>query len=133
MLTKTEQVEQLLTQGKTIDEIAQEVECSRALVHAARKKLFPDKVRAYKKKPKKVKKNKPIKFYRPATDNVNSPAHYTAGGIETYAFIRAKGLSYELGNVVKYITRADHKGNRLEDLKKAQWYLNAAIKAAEGK
>jgi hypothetical protein len=39
---------------------------------------------------------------------------------------------------VKYITRADHKGNRLEDLKKAQWYLNAAInnaaiKAAGGK
>lgn len=139
MLTKTEQVEQLLTQGKTIDEVVQEVKCSRALVHGARKKLFPDKVRAYKKKPKKkVKKNKPIKFFKPATDNVNSPAHYTAGGIETYDFIRAKGLSYELGNVVKYITRADHKGNRLEDLKKAQWYLNAAInnaaiKAAGGK
>jgi hypothetical protein len=28
---------------------------------------------------------------------------------------------------VKYITRADHKGDRLEDLKKAQWYLNREI------
>ena len=31
------------------------------------------------------------------------------------------------GNVVKYITRADHKGDRLENLKKAQWYLNREI------
>jgi hypothetical protein len=64
-------------------------------------------------------------------DMVNSPKHYTAGGIETYDFIAAKGLSYELGNVVKYITRADHKGSRLQDLKKAQWYLNAAISREE--
>jgi hypothetical protein len=32
-----------------------------------------------------------------------------------------------LGNVVKYITRSDLKGNKLEDLQKAQWYLNRAI------
>lgn len=64
-------------------------------------------------------------------DVVNHPKHYTAGGIETYDFIVAKGLSYELGNVVKYITRADLKGNRLQDLKKAQWYLNAAISREE--
>jgi len=60
-------------------------------------------------------------------DMVNSPAHYTAGGIETYDFIKAKNLSYELGNVVKYITRADYKGNKLQDLQKARWYLDAAI------
>ena len=61
------------------------------------------------------------------TDMVNHPAHYKAGGIETIDFIEAKGLGYHLGNVVKYITRADHKGNKLEDLKKAQWYLSRAI------
>jgi hypothetical protein len=60
-------------------------------------------------------------------DAVNHPAHYTAGGIETIDFIEAKGLGYHLGNVVKYITRADHKGDRLENLKKAQWYLNREI------
>jgi hypothetical protein len=62
-----------------------------------------------------------------AKDNVNHPEHYKMGGIETIDFIEAKSLGYHLGNVVKYVTRADHKGNRLEDLKKAQWYLNRAI------
>jgi hypothetical protein len=60
-------------------------------------------------------------------DNVNHPDHYKAGGIETIDFIEAKKLDYHLGNVVKYITRADLKGNKLEDLQKAQWYLNRAI------
>jgi hypothetical protein len=64
-------------------------------------------------------------------DMVNSPAHYTQGGIETYDFIRAKKLGYELGNVVKYVTRAPYKGNHLEDLKKARWYLDAAISNIE--
>jgi hypothetical protein len=64
------------------------------------------------------------------TDMVNHPPHYKAGGIETIDFIEAKGLGYHLGNVVKYVTRADHKGNKLEDLKKAQWYLNRAIEQA---
>jgi hypothetical protein len=61
------------------------------------------------------------------TDMVNHPPHYKAGGIETIDFIEAKALGYHLGNVVKYVTRADHKGNKLEDLKKAQWYLSRAI------
>ena len=60
-------------------------------------------------------------------DNVNHPAHYKVGGIETIDFIEAKSLNYNLGNVVKYLTRADHKGNKLEDLKKAQWYLNREV------
>lgn len=60
-------------------------------------------------------------------DTVNHPAHYRTGGIETIDFIEAKNLNYHLGNVVKYITRADHKGDRLENLKKAQWYLNREI------
>jgi hypothetical protein len=60
-------------------------------------------------------------------DNVNHPPHYKAGGIETIDFIEAKQLSYHLGNVVKYIARADYKGNRKEDLLKAQWYLNREI------
>ena len=60
-------------------------------------------------------------------DAVNHPAHYTVGGIETIDFIEAKQLGYNLGNVVKYITRADHKDNKLEDLRKAQWYLTREI------
>lgn len=64
-------------------------------------------------------------------DTVNHPAHYKVGGIETIDFIEAKNLGYNLGNVVKYITRADHKGNKLEDLRKAQWYLTRAIETAK--
>lgn len=64
-------------------------------------------------------------------DAVNHPAHYKTGGIETIDFIEAKNLGYNLGNVVKYITRADHKGNKLEDLRKAQWYLTRAIETAK--
>ena len=62
-----------------------------------------------------------------AHDPVNHPEHYKVGGIETIDFIEAKSLSYNLGNVVKYLTRADHKGNKLQDLQKAQWYLNREI------
>jgi hypothetical protein len=60
-------------------------------------------------------------------DMVNHPPHYKAGGIETIDFIEAKNLGYNLGNVVKYVSRADLKGNKLEDLQKAKWYLDRAI------
>jgi len=63
-------------------------------------------------------------------DTVNHPPHYKVGGVETIDFIEAKGLNYHLGNVVKYITRADHKGDRLENLRKAEWYLKREIENA---
>lgn len=62
-----------------------------------------------------------------STQEVNHPPHYKIGGIETIDFIEAKGLNYHLGNVIKYITRADHKGNRKQDLEKAKWYLDREI------
>jgi hypothetical protein len=65
-------------------------------------------------------------------DAVNHPEHYKVGGFETIDFIEAKSLSYHLGNVVKYITRADHKGSKLEDLRKAHWYLTRAIERTKG-
>lgn len=63
-------------------------------------------------------------------DPVNHPPHYKAGGIEVIDFIEAKQLGYHLGNVIKYISRAYHKGG-MEDLLKAQWYLNRAIEKGE--
>jgi hypothetical protein len=68
-----------------------------------------------------------IEMFEPKADPVNNPAHYTVGGIETIDFIEAKKLGYNLGNVVKYLTRADHKANKLQDLRKAQWYLEREI------
>ena len=63
-------------------------------------------------------------------DLINHPPHYTKGGIDTYDFIRAKEMTWPEGNVVKYITRSRHKGNRLEDLEKAKWYLEKLIEEA---
>ena len=60
-------------------------------------------------------------------DPVDHPEHYKVGGIETIDFIEAKKLNYNIGNVIKYLTRADYKGNKLEDLRKAQWYLTREI------
>jgi hypothetical protein len=70
-----------------------------------------------------------IEMFEPKADPVNHPAHYKVGGIETIDFIEAKKLNYNIGNVVKYLTRADHKGNRKQDLEKAMWYLNREISA----
>jgi Protein of unknwon function (DUF3310) len=69
----------------------------------------------------------------PTPDLVNHPPHYKAGGVETIDFILAKNLGFCLGNVVKYISRAGIKShNPLEDLKKAQWYLNKEVARLEG-
>jgi hypothetical protein len=72
----------------------------------------------------------PVMVYGP--DMVNKPPHYTYGGIETIDFIEAKDLNYNLGNVVKYVTRSGLKGTRIEDLKKAVWYLEREINALLG-
>lgn len=61
-------------------------------------------------------------------DAVNHPAHYKVGGVETIDFIEAKGLGYNLGNAVKYISRAEHKGNFREDLLKARWYIERELR-----
>jgi hypothetical protein len=68
-----------------------------------------------------------IEMHEPKSDPVNHPAHYKVGGIETIDFIEAKRLNYNMGNAVKYITRADHKGSRKQDLEKAIWYLKREL------
>lgn len=80
----------------------------------------------------KIRMEAPERMTVSATpDLVNNPAHYTTGGIETIDFIEAKKLNYNLGNVIKYLTRADYKGNKLEDLRKAQWYLTREINSTK--
>jgi len=71
--------------------------------------------------------SKLITMEEPQLDPVNHPYHYKVGGIETIDFIEAKDLNYNMGNAVKYISRADHKGNKKQDLEKAVWYLNREI------
>jgi len=66
-------------------------------------------------------------------NSVSRPKHYTCSPIETWDAIEAWGLNFNLGNVVKYISRAGHKGDALEDLKKAREYLNREIDKLVGK
>ena len=64
-------------------------------------------------------------------DPVNHPAHYTShpSGVECIEVTR--WMNFNLGNAIKYIWRAGNKGNALEDLKKARWYLDDEIKRRE--
>lgn len=66
-------------------------------------------------------------------EEVDHPSHY--GGAdnpyEAIKVIEAWKLNFCLGNTVKYISRAEHKGSTLTDLKKALWYLNYEIAARE--
>ena len=64
-------------------------------------------------------------------DPVNHPAHYNQGSIEVIDAIEDWKLNFNLGSAVKYIARADHKGNTIEDLKKARWCLDREIQRRE--
>lgn len=61
------------------------------------------------------------------TDPIDHPAHYLAhpSGVECITITEHMG--FNLGNVVKYVWRADLKGDAIEDLKKARWYLTREI------
>ena len=75
------------------------------------------------------------------SDTVNHPKHYTFGSIEVIDFIEDKELNFNLGNVVKYVARAGRKkvagksieNKALEDLKKAQWYIQREIETREAR
>lgn len=80
-------------------------------------------------------KPKASKAQQPAPDLVNQPPHYTVGGIETIAYIKAKLTPEEFrgylkGNVLKYASRANHKNNPTQDIDKMVWYAHALQEAA---
>ena len=58
---------------------------------------------------------------------INSPAHYTYSAHEPIDVIEAWALPFHLGCVIKYIARAQHKGEEAEDLRKALWYLSRYV------
>ena len=69
-------------------------------------------------------------------DNINRPSHYRKNRIECIDAIKSSlGDGYEsylVGNIIKYMWRYRHK-NGLEDLEKAQWYLNKLISTIKDK
>ena len=66
------------------------------------------------------------------SDNVKHPSHYVEWRkFEPKDVIRDWGLNFNLGNAVKYIARAGRKADLVEDLKKAQQYIQFEIDAIE--
>jgi hypothetical protein len=65
------------------------------------------------------------------SDPVHNPPHYKSGGIEVIDVIEAFDLNFRLANVIKYVLRAGRKGDALEDLEKAAWYLDREIDKLE--
>jgi len=55
---------------------------------------------------------------------VDHPAHYQGASFEVIDIINDYKLNFEMGNAIKYILRADKKGNKKQDIEKAIWYLN---------
>jgi hypothetical protein len=66
-------------------------------------------------------------------DTVDHPAHYGGSDnpYEAIKVVEAWNLDFYLGNVIKYVSRAGKKGDELEDLKKARWYLDRRIARME--
>jgi len=70
---------------------------------------------------------------KPYNDPINHPSHYASGKIECWDAMRAargdaSHIEYCIQTAIKYLYRCGKKGNRLEDMKKAEAFLNRAIK-----
>jgi len=74
--------------------------------------------------------------YAPSPDPVNQPQHYRVGEVEAIDYIAQQlgsGVKdYLLGNVHKYLHRHRFKGQALEDLRKADWYLQRLLMEEQG-
>ncbi len=64
-------------------------------------------------------------------DTVNSPRHYNShpSGIE--AIVICETMGFNIGNAVKYLFRCEHKGNKIEDIRKAEWYIKRELQRLE--
>ena len=74
--------------------------------------------------------------YPVEVDAVNHPPHYKVGGIETIEYMKAKSTPEEFKGhlrltAIKYLSRTGYKDDALQDLKKAQWYLNRLVDECE--
>ena len=97
-------------------------ECPFENIHGSCQELTPNEniIRANKYL---NKNNEPI-----PTDNVNNPSHYNVGTIEVITVIEDWKLNFNLGNAIKYIGRCEYQNNKIEDIKKAIWYLERELK-----
>ena len=61
-----------------------------------------------------------------SNDPIN-PSHYKQGKIEVINFIEDQDFDFHIGNAIKYLCRHRHKGDLINDLKKAIWYIQRKI------
>ena len=99
--------------------IASLADCSERTVRRVRQNIREEKEIAFCNK---------INTMHQKPDMVNSPPHYTVGGIETIDYIQAKLTpeefrGYLLGNSLKYLSRLGKKSAVSDDLGKAAWYI----------
>lgn len=65
-------------------------------------------------------------------DLVNSPRHYADGPVPDIECIQVtRWFNFNLGNAIKYVWRHEYKGNPIQDLKKARWYIDDEIARLE--
>lgn len=69
----------------------------------------------------------PVQEHHQASDPVNHPKHYTSHPSGVECITVTEWMNFNLGNAVKYIWRAGDKGDLIQDLEKAQWYLDREI------
>lgn len=81
--------------------------------------------------PESIKSKGYAKLREAIKDNVNFPDHYMAhpSGIECIEIV--EHMNFCLGNAIKYLWRSGLKGDAIEDLQKAVWYINREIKRRE--
>ena len=63
--------------------------------------------------------------------NPIKPDHYKGNRFEAIDIIEDYELGFNLGNVIKYVLRAGKKNDKLEDFKKAEWYIKREIELME--
>ena len=73
-------------------------------------------------------------YYKQKEENAIKPSHYKAGEFDVIAFCQLHNINFDLGNVIKYVTRAGKKENNseLQDLNKAMEYLKRRIEFIKG-
>ena len=134
-MNKKDKIEDMLRAGKTVADVVKKLRVSKSYAYVVSLKMKNLKKEMVGFEPAEVKaEGSKIAYdtgFLDTTNMVSHPPHYTVGGIEVIDFIEAKGLGFNLGNVIKYVSRAGKKDDYLQDLQKARWYLNREIGRVE--
>jgi len=136
---KSEAIRNALAKGQSPKTVAKQLGVDVNYVYTVNWKTKRDKADAKQDYGLKMVATKKAATKKAAPDTTDikpvetvHPFHYTVGGIETWDYIDAKALPYHLASVVKYVSRAQYKGNELADCEKAAEHLSRHILLLKG-